>query len=117
MALTKITSAVLSGEFSSSTSLISATTVDIDWNSFKVFTLTPNEAITLTFSDYKVGMVKILVATGAAGSGALTFPSEAIDLAGTAFDNTSGVKNFIQMICTSESGNGQFFYTITQPST
>lgn len=117
MALTKITSGVVSEEFSSSTPLISTATVDIDWNSSKVFTLTPNEAITLTFSDYKVGMVKILIATGAAGSGALTFPSEAIDLAGTAFDNTSGVKNFIQMICTSESGNGQFFYTITQPST
>jgi hypothetical protein len=117
MALTKITSGVVSEEFSSSTSLASAVTVDIDWNSSKVFTLTPNEAITLTFSDYKVGMVKILVATGAAGSGDISFPSEAIDLAGTAFDNTSGVKNFIQMICTSESNNGEFFYTITQPST
>lgn len=117
MALTKITSGVVSEEFSSSTPLVSATTVDIDWNSSKVFTLTPNEAITLTFSDYKVGMVKILVATGAAGSGDISFPSEAIDLAGTAFDNTTGVKNFIQMICTSEDNNGEFFYTITQPST
>lgn len=117
MALTKITSGVVSEEFSSSTPLVSAATVDIDWNSSKVFTLTPNEAITLTFSDYKVGMVKILVATGAAGSGDISFPSEAIDLAGTAFDNTTGVKNFIQMICTSEDNNGEFFYTITQPST
>ena len=117
MALTKITSGVVSEEFSSSTPLVSAATIDIDWNSSKVFTLTPNEAITLTFSDYKVGMVKILVATGAAGSGDISFPSEAIDLAGTAFDNTTGVKNFIQMICTSEDNNGEFFYTITQPST
>ena len=117
MALTKITSGVVSEEFSASTPLISEPTVNIDWNSSKVFTLTPNEAITLAFSDYKVGMVKILVATGAAGSGALTFPPEAIDLAGTAFDNTTGVKNFIQMICTSDSGNGEFFYTITQPAT
>lgn len=117
MALTKITSGVVANEYRATISLTSAASVNVDWNSSAIFTITPNEAVTLTFTDYKPGMVKAIVATGAGGSGALTFPTEAIDLAGTEFDNTSGVKNFIQIICTSDSGNGEFFYTITQPST
>lgn len=117
MALTKITSGVVANEYGSATSLTSAASVNVDWNSSAIFTITPNESVTLTFTDYKPGMVKAIVATGAGGSGALAFPTQAIDLAGTEFDNTSGVKNFIQIICTSGSGNGEFFYTITQPST
>ncbi len=118
MALTKITSGVVANEYGSATGLnVANSAASVDWNSSAIFTITPNEAVTLTFTDYKPGMVKAIVATGAGGSGALTFPIQAIDLAGTEFDNTSGVKNFIQIICTSDSGNGEFFYTITQPST
>lgn len=114
MARTRITSGVISDEFQTSHSL-TGTSIDIDWNSAQVFTLTPSGNTTFTFSDFKVGMVKILVVTGSGNSRTLTFPSEANLLAGT-YDDTSSAKNFIQIVCTSHTGNGEFFYTISQPA-
>ena len=114
MARTRITSGVISDEFQTSHSL-TGTSIDIDWNSAQVFTLTPSGNTTFTFSDFKVGMVKILVVTGSGNSRTLTFPSEASNLGGT-YNDASNTKNFIQVICTSHSGNGEFFYTISQPA-
>lgn len=114
MARTRITSGVISDEFQSSHNL-TGTSIDIDWNSAQVFTLTPSGNTSFTFSDFKVGMVKILVVTGAGSTNTLTFPTEASNLSGT-YDDTSNVKNFIQIVCTSHTGNGEFFYTISQPA-
>lgn len=116
MALTKISSGVIAAEFQTDSNLTAAATVDMDWNSSQVFRLTPTSSTTFTFSDYKVGMVKILIVTGAGSSYTLTFPSDATSLGGT-YDDTSGTKNFIQIICTDDDGTPEFFYTITQPAT
>ena len=113
MALTKITSGVIASEFQGVNNLTAASTVDIDWNSGQVFKLTPTSNTTFTFSDYKVGMVKILIVTGAGSSYTLTFPSGAIRVGGQ-YDDTSNEKNFIQIICTDDDGTPDFFYTISQ---
>tara|TARA_R110002153_G_scaffold20280_5_gene69093 strand:- start:5130 stop:5480 length:351 start_codon:yes stop_codon:yes gene_type:complete len=115
MALTKITSGVIAAEFTTSSNLTSAASVDVDWNSSQVFRITPNHSITFTFSDFKIGMVKIIVATGAGGSNTLAFPSEAVNLSGE-YDDTTGTKNFIQIACTDDNGTPEFFYTISQPA-
>ena len=116
MALTKISSGVIAPEFQTVTDLVASSTIDIDWNSSQVFRLTPTSSTTFTFSDYKIGMVKILIATGAGSSYTLSFPTGATRLGG-AYDDTSGTKNFIQIICVDDDGTPEFYYTITQPVT
>lgn len=116
MALTKITSGVIAPEFTTSANLVSGASVSVDWNSAQIFRITPNHAITFSFTDYKIGMVKIIVATGAGGGNTLAFPSEAIKLSGD-YDDTSGTKNFIQIVCTDDNGTPEFFYTISQEAT
>ena len=115
MATTRITSSVISDEFQTAHSLTPGATVDLDFNSAQVFTLVPNQNTTFTFSDFSIGMVKILRINGTGASKTLTFPTEAI-LLGGAYDDTSNVKNFIQIVCTNDTGNGEFFYTISKPS-
>ena len=117
MALTKITSGVIAQEFTSSSNLVSAASVSIDWNFSQVFKITPNHSITFSFTDYKVGMVKIIVATGAGGNNTLTFPTEAVKLSDQEYDDTSGVKNFIQIVCTDDDGTPEFYYTIAKEVT
>ena len=118
MALTKITSGVISSEFQTSSSISGATSPQtIDWNSSQIFRITPNTPVTLNFTDYKIGMVKIIVATGdGVAANVLTFPSEAILLGGE-MDTNSGTKNFIQIVYTDDHGTPEFFYTISQQAT
>lgn len=116
MALTKITSGVIAPEFTTSANLVSGASVSVDWNSAQIFRLTVNHSATFSFTDYKIGMVKIIVATGGGGSNTLTFPSEAVKLSGD-YDDSSGTKNFIQIVCTDDDGTPEFFYTISQPAT
>tara|TARA_B110000285_G_scaffold224308_1_gene280983 strand:+ start:512 stop:868 length:357 start_codon:yes stop_codon:yes gene_type:complete len=118
MALTKITSGVISNEFQTSSTINgSLWSAAIDWNSSQVWRVTPNNALTLSFTDYKIGMVKIIVAIGSGSASAvLNFPSQAI-LLGGAMDTTSGAKNFIQIVCTVDGSSPEFFYTISQQAT
>ena len=118
MALTKITSGVISSEFQTSSNINGTTSPQtVDWNSSQIFRITPNAPITLSFTDFKIGMVKIIVATGDGGAAnVLTFPTEAILLGGE-MDTTSGTKNFIQIVCTDDDGTPEFFYTISQQAT
>lgn len=116
MARTRITSSVISDEFQTAHSLTPGATVDLDFNSAQVFTLVPNQNTTFTFSDFSIGMVKILRINGTGASKTLTFPTEAI-LLGGAYDDTSNVKNFIQIVCTDDDGTPEFFYTISQQAT
>lgn len=115
MALTKISSGVIAAEFQTSANISgSSSPQTVDWNSSQIFRITPNAPITLNFTDYKIGMVKIIVATGdGVAANTLTFPSEAINLGGT-FSTTLGTKNFIQIVCTDDDGTPEFFYTISQ---
>lgn len=115
MALTKITSGVIASEFQTSANISgSSSPQTVDWNSSQVFRITPNTPVTLNFTDYKIGMVKIIVATGdGTAANVLTFPSEAILLGGE-MDTTLGTKNFIQIVCTDDDGTPEFFYTISQ---
>ena len=115
MALTKISSGVIAGEFQTSANISgSSSPQTVDWNSSQVFRITPNAPITLNFTDYKIGMVKIIVATGdGVAANVLSFPSEAILLGGE-MDTTLGTKNFIQIVCTDDDGTPEFFYTISQ---
>ena len=118
MALTKITSGVIAAEFQTSANITgSSSPQTVDWNSSQIFRVTPNVPLTLNFTDYKIGMVKIIVATGdGVAANVLSFPSEAILLGGT-FDTTLGTKNFIQIVCTDDDGTPEFFYTISQQAT
>ena len=115
MATTKITSSVISDEFQTAHSLTAGATVDLDFNSAQVFTLVPNQNTTFTFSDFAIGMVKILRINGTGASKTLTFPGTSFLIAG-AYDDTANVKNFIQIICTNDTNTGEFFHTISQPS-
>ena len=118
MALTKITSGVIHEEFQSTHNINGTTSPQtVDWNSSQIFRITPNTPITLSFTDFKIGMVKIIVATGdGVAANVLTFPTEAILLGGE-MDTTSGTKNFIQIVCTDDNGTPEFFYTISQQAT
>lgn len=116
MALTKISSGVISDEFQTSSSISGSTSPQtVDWNSSQIFRITPNAPITLNFTDYKIGMVKIIVATGdGVAANVLTFDEPGAILLGGTFDTTLGTKNFIQIICTDDDGTPEFFYTISQ---
>lgn len=118
MALTKITSGVIQDEFQSTSNINGTTSPQtVDWNSSQVFRVTPNTPVTLNFTDYKIGMVKIIVATGdGIAANVLAFPTEAILLGGE-MDTTLGTKNFIQIVCTNDDGTPEFFYTISQQAT
>jgi hypothetical protein len=118
MALTKITSGVVNDEFSTSSNINgSSSPQTVDWNSSQIFRVTANAPITLNFTDYKIGMVKIIVGTGdGVADNVLTFPTEAMLLGGS-YDTTLGVKNFIQIVCTDDNGTPEFFYTISQQAT
>ena len=117
MALTKISSGVIAPEFQTATDLVASSTIDIDWNSSQVFRLTPTSSTGFTFSDYKIGMVKILIVTGAGSSYTLSFDTPTTTKLGGDYDDTSGTKNFIQIICVDDDGTPEFYYTITQPAT
>lgn len=115
MSRTRITTSVISDEFQTSHSLTAGATVNLDFSSAQVFTLTPNQNTAFTFSNYVIGMVKILRIDGTGGSKTLTFPSTAYSLGGS-YSDGSNAKNFIQIICTNDAGNGEFFLSITQGS-
>ena len=115
MALTKISTGVIADEFQTVAEPGAASAMTIDWNSAQIFRFTPvTSATTFTFTDFTAGMVKVLVLTGG-GGGTLVFPSTASSLGGE-FDGASGVKNFVQIICTKDGASPEFFYTISQPA-
>ena len=59
MALTKITSGVIHDEFSGTHNLSATTSPQtVDWNASQIFRITPNAAITLNFTDFKIGKVQ-----------------------------------------------------------
>ena len=72
MALTKVTKRVLGDEYTSSSSLTSATSITVDTSSADTFTLTAGHSATLNFTNVVVGDLKNLVVTGGGSSYTLT---------------------------------------------
>lgn len=103
-------------EFTTSSALTAGATVDVDFDSAQVFTLTPNANTTFNITNPKIGVTKTLIVTGAGssytadtwtvGGGAGTFNR----IAGT-YDDTSSTKNFYQITCVSAT---EFWYSISQ---
>lgn len=116
MALTKVTSAVISDEFTTADALTqSAGTVNINWEDAQVFTFTATENITLNMQNVVVGITKVIVITGEGASNTLSFNVEGASgtfnkISGD-YDDTSSAKNFVQVTCV---GSTEFWYTISQ---
>ena len=138
MALTKVTSNVLNddavttsklandsvtntkvgAEFTTSAVLTPGATVALDYTSAQVFTLTPNVNTTINITNPVIGVTKVIVITGGGGSYTTTYNVGGAagtfnKISGT-YDDTAGVKNFIQITCV---GATEFWYTCSQIAT
>ena len=112
MAITKVTSNVLSDdsvsydklgvEFTASSALSGTT---IDWDVAQVFTKTLSDAITFTYTNDEIGMVKDLVING---DYAITWPTGTKIITGT-YDGS--VPNLIQVVKTAA---GQYWLSISK---
>jgi len=135
MALTKVTSNVLNdgavttskiandsvtntkvgAEFTTSLPLTPGATVALNYTSAQVFTLTPNANTIINITNPVIGVTKVIVITGGGGSYSVNYNVGGAagtfnKISGT-YDDTAGVKNFIQMTCVSAT---EFWYTCSQ---
>ncbi len=135
MALTKVTSNVLDDnavttakinaaavtnpkigpEFTTAAALTAGATVAMDYTAAQVFTLTPNADTTINITNPIIGVSKVIVITGSGGSYTITYNVGGAagtfnKISGT-YDDTAGVKNFIQITCV---GATEFWYTCSQ---
>ena len=105
----------IDNEFKTSSALSAGASVDVDFDSAQVFTLTPNQNTALNVTNPKVGMTKCIVVTGAGGSYTLAWTvggsSGTFNKIAGDYDDTSSTKNFIQIICVSST---EFWYSISQ---
>ena len=105
----------IDNEFTTSSVLTAGATVDVDFDAAQIFTLTPNQNTTLNITNAKVGITKTVIVTGAGGSYTLSFTvggvSGTFNLIAGEYDDTSSIKNFIQIICVSST---EFWYSISQ---
>ena len=104
-------------EFKTSDALTAAATVDVNFDTAQIFTLTPTSSTTLNITNPKIGITKAIIVTGAGGSYTLSFTIGGAagtfnKIAGD-YDDTSSTKNFIQIICVSAT---EFWYSISQIS-
>jgi hypothetical protein len=104
-------------EFKTSDALTAAATVDVNFDTAQIFTLTPTSSTTLNITNPKIGITKAIIVTGAGGSYTLSFTVGGAagtfnKIAGD-YDDTSSTKNFIQIICVSAT---EFWYSISQIS-
>lgn len=102
-------------EFKTSDALTAAATVDVNFDTAQIFTLTPTSSTTLNITNPKIGITKAIIVTGAGGSYTLSFTVGGAagtfnKIAGD-YDDTSSTKNFIQIICVSAT---EFWYSISQ---
>jgi len=115
MAITKVTSSVLSDdsvsydklgvEFTTSSALSGTA---IDWAAAQVFTKTLSGATTFTYANDEIGMVKDLVLTG---DYAITWPTGTKIITGT-YDGS--VTNLIQV---TKTAAGQYWLSISKEAT
>lgn len=102
-------------EFKSITNLTAAATINVNFNSSTIFTLTPTSTTTLNVQNPKIGSTKIFLVTGSGTGASLLFSLEGgsgvFNLINGEYDDTSAAKNFIQMTCVSST---EFWYSISQ---
>jgi len=115
MAQTKVKPELLSGGFNTVTALTPTATVNIEYDSAQIFTLTPTSNTTLNITDPIIGISKAFIITGSGNSYTITLNVEGAagtfnKIAGD-YDDTSATKNLIQIMCV---GATEFWYTITQ---
>jgi len=109
-----ITHDKLGSEFTTTTAITAADTVDIDFKSAQVFTITSNIAVDVTFINAEIGDTKDLIITDAGyGASSLTFDTTANTITTIAgeYDATAGTVNFIQVVCTAPN---TFFLSISK---
>ena len=105
-------------EFKTSNALTAAATVDVNFDTAQIFTLTPTSSTTLNITNPKIGITKAIVVTGAGSSYTLSFnvggASGTFNKIAGDYDDTSSTKNFIQILCV---GSTEFWYSISQIAT
>lgn len=118
LATSSVTSVKVGTEFTTASALTAAATIDVDYTTSQVFTLTPNANTTLNITNPVIGVSKVIVVTGAGGSYTLGFTvggaSGTFNKISGDYDDTSAAKNFIQIVCVSAT---EFWYSISQIAT
>lgn len=115
MAQTKVKPELLTGGFNTVTALTPAATVNVDYDSAQIFTLTPTSNTTLNITDPIIGISKAFIITGSGNSYTITLNVDGVTgtfnkIAGD-YDDASNTKNLIQIMCV---GATEFWYTISQ---
>jgi hypothetical protein len=105
-------------QFKTSSSLGSSATENVDWEAAQVFTLTPSQSTTLNIINPTIGIQKVIAITGSGNSYTITLnvggSAGTFNLASGEYDDTSGVKNLINILCVSST---EFWYSISQIAT
>ena len=103
-------------EFTTSSALSAGATVNVDFDTAQVFTLTPNANTTFNITNPKIGVTKTMIVTGAGSS----YTADTWTVGGASgtfnkitgtYDDTSSTKNFYQITCVSAT---EFWYSISQ---
>jgi hypothetical protein len=108
-----ITYAKLGAEYTTSTSLTEAASVDVDFKSSQVFTVTSSIAVDINFINAEIGDTKDIIITDSGGTSSLTFDTAVNTITTIAgeYDATAGTVNFIQVVCTAPN---TFFLSISK---
>ena len=128
MPITKITTGVLTDdlitsdkvaiEFTTIASLTPGTSINVSYTSAQIFTLTPTSNTTLNITDPVIGISKVFIITGSGNSYTITLnvggSSNTFNKISGDYDDTSGKKNLIQIMCV---GATEFWYSISQIAT
>ena len=128
MPITKITTGVLTddlitsdkvaNEFTTISSLTPGTSINVSYTSAQIFTLTPTSNTTLNITNPVIGISKVFIITGSGNSYTITLnvggSSNTFNKISGDYDDTSGKKNLIQIMCV---GATEFWYSISQIAT
>jgi hypothetical protein len=118
LAADSVTSVKVGTEFTTASALTAAATIDVDYTTAQVFTLTPNANTTLNITNPVIGVAKTIIVTGAGGTYTVAYTvggaAGTFNLIAGEYDDTSAKKNFIQITCVSAT---EFWYSISQIAT
>jgi hypothetical protein len=118
MAQTKVKPELLTGGFNTITALTPASTVNVDYDSAQIFTLTPTSNTTLNITDPIIGIQKSIIITGSGNSYTITLnvggSANTFNKAAGDYDDTLGAKNLYSVLCV---GPSEFWYSISQIAT
>ena len=119
LATDSVTSPKVGVEFTTSSTLTAASTIDVDYTASQIFTLTPTSNTTFNITNPVIGVSKNIIVTGSGGTAftvAFTVGGSAgtFNLIAGEYDDASAMKNFIQVICVSAT---EFWYSISQIAT